>query len=231
MESINLYRYFKRLEAFEVGHQHAVTLSDVAERFFSSPRHTRSILKHLSQAEWITWVPRAGRNQRSTLIRLLSEGEVKRRIASQWVKEGKYDRALEFLDNDQVAFGQLLQQTSGAKITEGRVNVQLTYNRPLTRLVPHIPHRNSERFLNRQLYSCLVSMDKAGELKPDVAHHWEVDPSFQVWTFYIRPSVFFDNGDRIDAKTIKSLLLQLQQLRYYANELDHLESIDVKPPM
>ncbi len=96
MESINLYRYFKRLEAFEVGHQHAVTLSDVAERFFSSPRHTRSILKHLSQAEWITWVPRAGRNQRSTLIRLLSEGEVKRRIASQWVKEGKYDRALEF---------------------------------------------------------------------------------------------------------------------------------------
>ncbi len=230
MESINLYRYFKRLEAFEVGHQHAVTLSDVAERFFSSPRHTRSILKHLSQAEWITWVPRAGRNQRSTLIRLLSEGEVKRRIASQWVKEGKYDRALEFLDNDQVAFGQLLQQTSGAKITEGRVNVQLTYNRPLTRLVPHIPHRNSERFLNRQLYSCLVSMDKAGELKPDVAHHWEVDPSFQVWTFYIRPSVFFDNGDQIDAKTIKSLLLQLQQHRYYANELDHLESIDVKPP-
>ncbi|MCG9789962.1 SgrR family transcriptional regulator [Vibrio mediterranei] len=230
MESINLYRYFKRLEAFEVGHQHAVTLSDVAERFFSSPRHTRSILKHLSQAEWITWVPRAGRNQRSTLIRLLSEGEVKRRIASQWVKEGKYDRALEFLDNDQVAFGQLLQQTSGAKITEGRVNVQLTYNRPLTRLVPHIPHRNSERFLNRQLYSCLVSMDKSGELKPDVAHHWEVDPSFQMWTFYIRPSVFFDNGDRVDAETIESLLLHLQQHRYYANELDHLESIDVKPP-
>ncbi|HFQ5083642.1 TPA: SgrR family transcriptional regulator [Vibrio vulnificus] len=230
MEGINLYRYFKRLDTFQVGHEYAVTLSEVAERFFSSPRHTRSVLKHLSRAEWIRWIPRAGRNQRSTFIRLLSDIEVKRRIAAQWVKDGKYERALELLDNDRVAFGKLLQQTSGAQINEGRVNVQLTYNRPFTRLVPHIPHRNSERFLNRQLYSCLVSIDESGELKPDVAHHWEANTTFLKWTFYIRPSVFFDNGSRIDAETIKNLLLQLKQKSYYTNELNHLESIDIKPP-
>ncbi|GAL31155.1 putative transport protein [Vibrio variabilis] len=146
MESINLYRYYERLIKFEVSVEYAVTLADVADTMATSPRHARSVLKQMTELSWIAWLPKVGRNQRSTLIRKLDRSDVKKLIATEWLKQSKYDRALEFLDNDQSTFGQLLQQTAGAQINEGSVHVQLTYNRSFARLAPNVPHRNSERF-------------------------------------------------------------------------------------
>lgn len=230
MESINLFRYYERLEEFELLVEHAVTLAETAGKMCTSPRHARAILKQMSELKWIAWIPRVGRNQRSTLIRRIDRTEVKRSIALEWIKESKYDRALEFLEYNQVVFEQLLKQTSGAQVTEGKVSVQLTYNRPFASLSPTKPHRNSERYLIRQIHSCLVSMSPEGELIPNIAHHWEADENWKVWTFYLRPSVRFHSGDKVDAEVVSQLLLELQALPYYQNELDHLEAITVETP-
>lgn len=230
MESINLFRYYERLEEFELLVEHAVTLAETAGKMCTSPRHARAILKQMSELKWIAWIPRVGRNQRSTLIRRIDRTEVKRSIALEWIKESKYDRALEFLEYNQVVFEQLLKQTSGAQVTEGKVSVQLTYNRPFASLSPTKPHRNSERYLIRQIHSCLVSMGPEGELIPNIAHHWEADENWKVWTFYLRPSVRFHSGDKVDAEVVSQLLLELQALPYYQNELDHLEAITVETP-
>ncbi|MGR5095916.1 SgrR family transcriptional regulator [Vibrio maritimus] len=227
LESINLYRYYERLAKFDVSAEYAVTLADVADTMATSPRHARSVLKQMTELSWIAWLPKVGRNQRSTLIKKLDRSDVKKLIATEWLKQSKYDRALEFLDNDQSTFGQLLQQTAGAQINEGSVHVQLTYNRSFARLAPNVPHRNSERFLVRQVHACLVSMSRDGELKPDIAHHWEADERFRKWSFYIRPSVYFHDGARVNAESIATLLMQLKERDYYRSELDHLESVEV----
>ncbi len=230
LENVNLFRYYERLDDFALNQEYPITLAQLSDAMFTSPRHARSILKQMSHNHWIVWVPRSGRNQRSTFIKKLTELEVKRHIASNWVKENKYDRALEFLDNDQTAFGQLLQQHSGAQVSEGRVNVQLTYNRAFARLVPHVPQRNSERFLIRQVHACLVGTDLKGEPQADIAHHWESSEDHKTWTFYLRPSVYFHNGRAVDANIVASLLLRLREQRYYRHELDHVLDINVKPP-
>nr|WP_231571909.1 SgrR family transcriptional regulator [Vibrio jasicida] len=139
MESINLFRYYERVESFELREEYTVTLAEIADKMFTSPRHARAILKQMNALNWIAWIPRVGRNQRSTLIRNIDRTEVKRSIALEWIKESKYDRALEFLDFDQVLFEQLLKQTSGAQVTEGKVSVQLTYNRSFAKLNPITP--------------------------------------------------------------------------------------------
>ncbi|WP_353499917.1 SgrR family transcriptional regulator [Vibrio sp. CB1-14] len=226
MESINLYRYYQRLLGLELGKEHAVTLGQVSEMLFASPRHTRSILKMMTEKRWISWLPRVGRNQRSTLIRALSDDEVKRDVASGWVKSSQYDKALEFLQHDQVAFGQLLQQNAGAQVSEGKVRVQLTYNRSFTELSPRRPQRNSERFLIRQVHAGLVTLNEQGDVVADIAHHWEAEQNFHVWRFYLRPSVYFHNGGRVDAKAVSESLAYAQSLPYFRNELDHVVSIE-----
>ncbi|CAE6919566.1 periplasmic component [Vibrio sp. B1FIG11] len=230
MESINLFRYYERLETFELREEHAVTLAEIAEKMFTGSRHARAILKQMNELNWIAWIPRVGRNQRSTFIRQLDQAEVKRAIALEWIKETKYDRALELLEYDQFVFEQLLKQTSGAQITEGKVNVQLTYNRTFAPLNPVTPHRNSERFLIRQIHACLVNMNSEGEVVTNIAHHWEADEAWQTWTFYLRPSVCFHSGVKVDAEVIAQLLNQLKARSYYKNELDHLEAVSVESP-
>ncbi|MDJ1478834.1 hypothetical protein QBX67_28150, partial [Bacillus sp. LS15-K4] len=54
-----------------------------------------------------------------------------------------------------------------------RLHIQLTYKRPFEPLLPHLPQRSSERFLIRQIYSCLVSSDANGHVHPELAHHYE----------------------------------------------------------
>ncbi|MCE7728376.1 SgrR family transcriptional regulator [Vibrio campbellii] len=230
LESINLFRYYERLETFELREEHAVTLAEIAEKMFTGSRHARAILKQMNELNWIAWIPKVGRNQRSTLIRQLDQAEVKRAIALEWIKETKYDRALELLEYDQFVFEQLLKQTSGAQITEGKVNVQLTYNRTFAPLNPVTPHRNSERFLIRQIHACLVNMNSEGEVVTNIAHHWEADEAWQTWTFYLRPSVCFHSGVKVDAEIIAQLLNQLKARSYYKNELAHLEHIVVESP-
>ena len=73
-------------------------------------------------------------------------------------------------------------------------------------------------------------MSPEGELIPNIAHHWEADENWKVWTFYLRPSVSFHSGDKVDAEVVSQLLLELQALPYYQNELDHLEAITVETP-
>ncbi|MCW8346782.1 SgrR family transcriptional regulator [Vibrio sp. ZSDZ65] len=227
MESSNLFRYYSRLLDYPLGQECKVLLGDVAEDLFTSPRHARTLLKQMTELGWVNWRPQSGRNQRSTLARLYSAEEVKKQVAKSWVTAGKYEKALDFLDGDQVLFGTLLQQTSGAVLKEGRVNVQLTYDRSFERLVPHKPQRNSERFLIRQLYSCLVSMGEDGNLQPELAHYWQSEDSFRRWSFHLRPGLQFDNGDAITAQVVCNLLLILSKLPFYKYELDHVMSVEV----
>ncbi len=231
MSDLNLFRYYSRIETLGVGQEIKTTLQELSEQLFTSTRHARSLLNQMQNEQWLTWVPKAGRNNRSTLIMHHSIDVLTERLAAERIKQGKYEKALEILGDDQSKFGRLLKNTSGASMREGRLNIQLTYKRPFERIVPHQRHRSSERFFLRQIYSCLVTSDSKGELHPDLAHHWRYDSKTFEWTFYLRPNLSFHNDGVIDSNTIVALFNKLKTHKNYQSELAHLEHVDAPNPL
>ncbi|WP_260260540.1 SgrR family transcriptional regulator [Vibrio intestinalis] len=222
MSDLNLLRYYARLTPLGVRQEVKTALSDVADLLFTSARHARNLLGDMQKLGWLQWQPKVGRNQRSTLILNLELSELKAQLATERIQQGKYEKALSILDNDQRVFGQLLQSTSGASMREGRLHIQLTYKRPFQRLVPHQLHRSSERYLIRQIYCCLVSSDWHGQLEPQLAHHWQHNEQATEWTFYLRPGITFHDGSAIDARSVADLFNRLAQLPNYQREIGHL---------
>ncbi|MFH0273552.1 SgrR family transcriptional regulator [Vibrio jasicida] len=231
MSDLNLFRYYQRLTPFGVGSEAKTTLQEVADLLFTSPRHARSLLSQMQEQAWLSWLPKAGRNQRSTLLLNIELSALKESLALERIKLGKYEKALAILDEDEAAFGRLLKTTSGASVQEGRLNIQLTYKRMFERIVPHQLHRSSERFFLRQIYCCLVSSDYNGVVKPELAHHWRYNEKSYEWTFYLRPGLTFHNGAPIDADTVVSLFAKLSSLELYEKELAHVTDITAPNPL
>ena len=229
MSDLNLLRYYTRLATMGIDQEIKIALADVANTLFTSTRHARNLLGDMHKLEWLSWHPKVGRNQRSTLRLNIELSDLTARLATKQIEQGKYEKALSILDNDERIFGQLLQSTSGASIREGRLHIQLTYKRPFEKLVPHQLHRSSERYLIRQIYCCLVSSDFDGQLQPQLAHHWQHDEKALEWTFYLRPGLTFHNGQPIDAHSIANLFTRLAELDHYHPDLDHL--LHVSAPM
>ncbi|GAB2644699.1 SgrR family transcriptional regulator [Vibrio panuliri] len=229
MSDLNLLRYYARLTPLGSDQDIKIALADVANTLFTSTRHARNLLGDMHKLDWLSWTPKVGRNQRSTLRLKIELKELKIQLATKRIEQGKYEKALSILDNDERAFGLLLQSTSGASFREGRLHIQLTYKRPFEQLVPHQRHRSSERYLIRQIYCCLVSCDFEGRLEPQLAHHWQQDEQAQQWTFYLRPGLTFHNGTAINAHTIAELFTRLLELEHYHPDLDHL--VDISAPM
>ncbi|KLN66867.1 SgrR family transcriptional regulator [Vibrio sp. VPAP30] len=229
MSDLNLLRYYTRLVPLGVGMEHKTTLPIVADALFTTPRHARNLLNQMFELSWLSWTPKPGRNQRSTLLLNLQLDELKAQLAAKRILEGKYEKALSILDDNELAFGRLLQSTSGASIREGLLHIQLTYKRPFERLVPHQLQRSSERYLLRQIYCCLVSSGVNGTLEPQLAHHWYYDETRLEWSFYLRPGLTFHNGEAINEVTVVDLFQKLATLEDYQSELHHL--VDVSSPM
>jgi len=230
VSDLNLLRYYTRLVSFGVGMEHKTTLPMVADVLFTTPRHARNLLNQMFELSWLSWTPKPGRNQRSTLILNLRLDELKAQLAAKRILEGKYEKALSILDDDELAFGRLLQSTSGASIREGLLHIQLTYKRPFERLVPHQLQRSSERYLLRQIYCCLVSSGANGTLEPQLAHHWHYDKSRLEWSFYLRPGLTFHNGEGINEVAIVNLFKKLATLEDYQGELHHLSDVSSPTP-
>lgn len=223
--------HFSRLSKLGVKQNIAITLQEVAEVMFTSSRHCRTLLNEMRDFGWLEWTPKVGRNQRSRLYLVYAVDELKAELAQQMIAVGKYEKALALIDHDQVLFGQLLQNTSGAVQREGRLHIQLTYARSFSALLPHIALRNSERFLVRQVYCCLVQCDKNGLISPQLAHHWVYNAELQRWRFYLRPALTFHDGSTINADKIAELFNRLKQLATYQTELAHVTHISAVNPL
>ncbi|MDN3615962.1 SgrR family transcriptional regulator [Vibrio gallaecicus] len=231
MSDLNLMRYYLRLESLEAEVKVSVTLPEIAELLFTSLRHARTLLGKMHQEEWIIWEPKPGRNQRSNLTLRYSMLGLKQHIAAKFIEEGKYEKALSILDGDRSVFGSLLQETSGATMREGLLHVQLTYKRKFEDLFPHHIQRSSERFLLRQVFSCLASCNSEGKLEPELAHHWQYDSERYLWIFYLRPGLTFHDGQTIEAKQLVALFNALKELSFYQAELEHVESVYSEQPL
>ncbi|MGF1734937.1 SgrR family transcriptional regulator [Photobacterium satsumensis] len=225
MKDERAFQYYSRLLSLEVKQDVFVSLGDVAAMLCTTPRHSRTLLQALQEREWLNWTPKVGRNQRSILHLHYSLVELQHSLAKQLIEKGHYESALARLNGDQKQFSALLQQTSGATLREGQLHIQLTYQRIFDRLLPHKPLRNSERFLVRQIYTCLTACNNVGNVTPQLAHHWQCSDDATVWRFYLRPQLRCHSNTVIDAALVCNLFNQLRLLPEYEKELSHVNQI------
>ncbi|GEM79059.1 SgrR family transcriptional regulator [Vibrio superstes] len=217
--------YYSRLTQLGIGEEILITLPELSGLMFTSTRHCRTLLGQMHEYGLIKWEPKVGRNQRSTLTLLYTLAELKAELAQNMITAGDYEKALSLIDNDKALFEKLLVHTSGTQMREGQLHIQLTYDRPFSSLLPHQPQRNSERFLLRQIYSCLTRCNRDGAVSDALAHHWIYDETNLVWKFFLRPGLSFHDGSEINAEVIVSLFKELQTRPPYIKELAHIQSI------
>ncbi|GAB2650398.1 SgrR family transcriptional regulator [Vibrio panuliri] len=174
----------------------------------------------MEEEGWIEWHPSPGRGKLSQLNFRRSRADVSENLARRYLEEGKIGHALKVLDQDTAKLAQVVESYLGVQQQEGRQVVRLPYYRPLLTLNPLDNIRRSERHIVRQLFSGLTKLDENEELKPDLAHTWEMlTPTH--WRFYIRPSVRFHNGDLLTTDAIVESLVGLRQRKLFA----HVEKV------
>lgn len=199
------------------------TLEELAAHVDCTHRNMVLLLKRMQHEHWLTWVPKKGRGNRSTLIFHMRKEEMLLEEAKEFVAKQDLRSALELLQAPEHPahlrehFQAWLSGQFGfrSEIQGQRRTDVLRF--PLTQTIhaldPAAIHYAGESHLVSQLFDGLVRMASRGEeILPHLAHAWDIDESRTRWTFYLRKGVRFHHGREMLASDVKYSLERLQRL-------------------
>lgn len=66
-----------------------------------------------------------------------------------------------------------------------------------------VARNDAERFVFRQLFESLVSVDCAGAVRPGLARSWRADPEGRVWTFRLRGNLRWADGSPVRGLAVR----------------------------
>jgi SgrR family transcriptional regulator len=199
------------------------TTQELANLLDCTHRNMVLLLKRMQQEEWLTWDPKRGRGNRSTLTFLISKEQIALQEAQEMMQKQDLHSALgllkqvedspllrdQFQDwlSDQFGFHSEVQGKRRTDIL--RFPLQQT----IYSLDPAYIHYTGESHLVNQIFDGLVRIDPKGEhILPHLAHAWEVDETRTRWTFYLRKGVLFHHGRELDSSDVKFSLERLKRL-------------------
>ncbi|MGB2079503.1 MAG: SgrR family transcriptional regulator, partial [Vibrio sp.] len=220
MASPRLRRQFEKLYEHFQGQDSDAQLEDITDILCCTRRNARMVLNKLTQEDWITWYPSAGRGKSSRLEFKRSKQAVGENLARDYLEAGRIEQALAVLGDDFSKLSAVFQDYLG--FSHGQHVIRLPYYRQLATLDPRRPTRRSEQHIIRQVFSGLTRLDDAGEVCPDLSHHWEM-LSATHWRFYLRPNVRFHRGDILLMDDVIQSLEGLKQTTLFAH-IDKLVS-------
>ncbi|SDN02211.1 DNA-binding transcriptional regulator SgrR of sgrS sRNA, contains a MarR-type HTH domain and a solute-binding domain [Paenibacillus sp. yr247] len=199
------------------------TLEELAAHLDCTHRNMVLLLKRMQQEHWLTWLPKKGRSNRSTLIFTARKEDILLEEAKELVAKQDLRSALELLHASEHAASlreQFQDWLSGQFGFRSEVQGQRRTDilrfplmQTIHALDPVAIHYAGESHLVNQLFDGLVRMDAKGEqILPHLAHAWDVDASRTIWTFYLRKGVQFHHGREMLASDVKYSLERLQSL-------------------
>ncbi|KQX69062.1 MULTISPECIES: ABC transporter substrate-binding protein [unclassified Paenibacillus] len=204
-------------------HPLEITLEELALHLDCTHRNMVLLLKRMQQEKWLTWLPKKGRGNRSTLIFHARKEDMLLEEAKELVAKQDLHSALELLQAAEHAstlreqFQVWLSGQFGFRSeVQGQRRTDIL-RFPLTQTIhaldPAAIHYAGESHLVNQLFDGLVRMDAKGDqILPHLAHAWDVDASRTLWTFYLRKGVQFHHGREMLASDVKYSLERLGRL-------------------
>lgn len=199
------------------------TTQELAAVLDCTQRNIVLLLKRMQQEEWLKWIPKRGRGNRSSLIFLVSETAIILQEAQAMALKQDLQAALELLQQHEDSprlmgqFQDWLSEQFGfhTELEDRRRTDVLRFPLPQTihSLDPAATHYFGESHLVNQLFDGLVRMDTRGEvILPHLAHAWETDTARTRWTFYLRKGVQFHHGREMSSADVVYSLKRLQEL-------------------
>jgi MarR-like DNA-binding transcriptional regulator SgrR of sgrS sRNA len=175
-----LTRYRRLLMRWRTAPVH-VSMGEIAEVLYCTPRYARTLLWDMQKAGWLSWTARPGRGAGGVLRCLVDAA------ALQTLLDGEYAIQTESTEAPAPAIKE------GARDGE---RFSLRFYRPLMKVTPSLYTIWPERHLIQMVHVGLMRFLPGSENPvPGLAHTTEVSPDGLTWTFYLRRGLFWHNGE------------------------------------
>ncbi|WNN49421.1 SgrR family transcriptional regulator [Siccibacter colletis] len=207
MRLVNRLNQFQRLWQPSAGAPQQVTIAELAARCFCSERHMRTLLRQAQQAGWLSWQAQSGRGKRATLTFHVSPDALRSSLLEEVLKGAQPQHALELTQLAPEQLRHLLHPFLGGQWQNDAPTLRIPYYRSLEPVTTGFVAGRAEQHLAGQLFSGLTRF-VADNPQPqgDLAHHWQTSADGSVWHFYIRSTLHWHNGERIETRQLQQRL-------------------------
>ena len=227
MRLLNKLNQFQRLWSPSSGEPQQVTVAELAVRCFCSERHVRTLLNQLADTGWLQWQAQSGRGKRGRLTFLRTPESVRAELMGRVLDKGLHQNALELAQIAPDKLRHFLQPFLGGQWQNNVPTLRIPYYRPLAPPAPGFLSGRAEQHLSRQIFSGLTRFIGSGSHpSPDLAHHWQTSPDGLLWDFFIHPTLYWHNGERLDTAQLELQLNRLLQLPVLKELLASVSSIE-----
>lgn len=185
-------------------------LEDLDTIWFCSRKNSKRIIRKLEEEGLLTYQPGRGRGKVSQLQYVTTfQNEIESYLA-ECAASGKLDNIAEILrlpipkswvDNSSKDIRELL----GLKRDDSAFkDILHTFKaRDIYSLDPLHVSVSLETHLIECLGDTLIRYNSEKDcFDPHIAHHFQVDSTKKIWTFYLRKSVYFHNGETVTSKDV-----------------------------
>jgi MarR-like DNA-binding transcriptional regulator SgrR of sgrS sRNA len=232
-------RYFAMRAHFYEREEHNechFKLKELETLWFCSLKNVKRIL-HLYETEGkLTYTPGKGRGNASTLLFSESFHAEVEQFIKNCLENDRLDQAAQLLRLP-------IPKTWIAKIstdiremfgfhrnTETKDILHAFISRDITTLDPLKVSISFESHLIEQLGDTLVKYDaKEDQISPHIAHHYEVDETKMVWTFYLRKGILFHHQESLTSRDVAATINRIQHgpvsYAWLASDIAYVECI------
>jgi MarR-like DNA-binding transcriptional regulator SgrR of sgrS sRNA len=205
MRQLNRLNQYQRLWQASMGEKQQTCVAEIALRCICSERHVRTLMNQWQQLGWLSWQAESGRGKRGELLFLQTPAQLRAALLQQQLEQGLSHQALELVQLAPDQLNHLLKPYMGGHWLDDRPTLRIPYYRPLEELNPLEMPGRAEQHLAGQIFSGLTRF-KNDRVIPDLAHHWHCSADGLSWFFFLRPQLFWHDGERVSSlQLMKSL--------------------------
>ena len=231
MRQLNRLKQYQRLWQPSEGAQQQATVSELASRCFCSERHVRTLLRQAQEAGWLSWRAQSGRGKRGELTFHVTPESLRNAMMEEALKSGQQHNALELAQLAPDELRLLLHPYMGGLWQNDTPTLRIPYYRSLEPLHPGFLPGRAEQHLAGHVFSGLTRFHgNSNEPTGDLAHHWEVSDEGLRWHFYIRSTLHWHSGDKIETEQLQRSLTTLQALPALRKLFQSVVRIEVTHP-
>ncbi len=191
----------------------------------------RTLLRQAQEAGWLRWHAQSGRGKRGELMFHVTPESLRNAMMEEALKQGQQHNALELAQLAPEELRELLHPFLGGQWQNDTPTLRIPYYRSLDALQPGFLPGRAEQHLAGQVFSGLTRFNgNSSEPTGDLAHHWEVTDGGLRWHFYIRSTLHWHNGDKIETAQLQRSLKALLTLPALRKLFQSVSDIEVTHP-
>ncbi|KGP73792.1 ABC transporter substrate-binding protein [Pontibacillus yanchengensis] len=214
-------RYFTmRAHLYEREHNQICTfkLQELEDIWYCSTKNVKRILHELEAQERLVYQPGRGRGNPSTLQFLSPFQSEVDHYVKNCLHYDQLDKAAQLLRLP-IPKSWIAKSSSDIRKmfgyqsdTASKDILHAFITRDVMTLDPLRVAISFEAHLLEQLGDALLTYDAQHDvIRPHIAHRYEVDETYQVWTFHLRKSVQFHHREELTSRDVEATLIRVQQ--------------------